>query len=386
MSKRIVGVLLAAILLLVITPNTYADAVFGNEFFYENEDNVEQLGERYYGGKKFVVNSPAGYVIPKVEPGSEQGVSTAYSYMGMNPGGGEDKPYTFSDVVFIFLNGEVIEITHTFLHDGKHWGIMSLSHTYQPPGWIPMDELLVQYALGDFDRENKDSFYTYTGSYDTILSANKLVLWQWPGSDMEKRIIDCNYEDFDIEGISAAYAYKDQQDRVWCYVNLNYSYKSPTSPYIDDRPYYIDRYDSGWICLSDSENSKIPSFNPAPKPVKWSPDGTYDWSDNATVWPPADLSELPPANTTVLPTVDLTELSSANTTVLPPADSSELSKLEPETTAAEATAANVSLPAISDTPGPLSAVIAIIIVSAVVVVSVILILLFRKSKKASKKA
>lgn len=232
--------------------SVYADIVIGNEFLYQNEDKAEEVGERYYG-KRFIINSPSGYVIPKEEPGSEQGISTsAYSYKGMSPGGREDKTYTYSGDVFVFMNGEIIYITHTFLHNGSYWGVMSPSHTYQPPGWIPMDELLVQYDHQDFEAENKDNFYTYTGSYDAVISAKKLVEWEWPGSDKEKRIVG----DYIKEYADVLYAYKDNEGREWGKT----------------------KFSERWICLSDPENSKIPAFYPAPQPVKWSPDGIYDWS------------------------------------------------------------------------------------------------------------
>ena len=43
-----------------------------------------------------------------------------------------------------------------------------------------------------------------------------------------------------------------------------------------------------WVCLTDPENSDIPAFNPAPRPIRWQPDGILDWSlADADDWPPA---------------------------------------------------------------------------------------------------
>ena len=266
MIKRFL-VIFTAILILASPLAVRADLVIGNDFLYKNESNAEQIGERHYG-KNFIINSPAGYVIPKKEPGSGKGVSTEmHSYKGTSPGGRNDKPYTYSGDVFVFNNGEIITITHTYLHKGKYWGVMSYSHTYQPPGWIPMDELLVLYDSQDFETLNKDNFYTYTGSYDAVLSAKKLVEWEWPGSDKEKRIV----ESYIPERAGVLYAYKDKDGREWGKT----------------------KYSEYWICLSDPENSKIPSFYPALQPTAWSFDGIHEWSADVTVYPPSDISGMP---------------------------------------------------------------------------------------------
>ena len=107
----------------------------------------------------------------------------------------------------------------------------------------------------------------------------------------EKQTYDFNYEDFEIKDISIAYAYRDQQGRIWGFTYMSYSHRSYPSPYIDNRPYYVNRSLTGWVCLSDPSNGDIPAFNPAPLPTKWRPDSSADWSVEATVWPPANPSE-----------------------------------------------------------------------------------------------
>ena len=226
-------------------------------------------------------------------------MSTARSYRGTSPGGRDDKPYTFEGDFFIFKNGEIITITHTYLHNGKYWGVMSFSHTYQPPGWIPMDELLVAYDFRAFEALNNDVFYTYTGSSDAILSSDRLVLWQWPGSDGEKRIIDDEY--FKIKDIAIHRAYMDEDGREWGYasIDLEYVYSDGIGEEILGDAYYDRQTETSylveWICLSDPGNSNIPSFNPAPKPANWSPDGIYDETADVIVWPPADNPEWSPS-------------------------------------------------------------------------------------------
>jgi hypothetical protein len=284
MYKRIAIILFAAVLLLASSPVVYADVVMSNEFLYENADKVESLGN--YGHRKlFVVNHPSGYVIPKKEPGSKDGIPTNLGYRGGWGNSPEDLERAENDY-FIFMNGEIIDIEAVYLHKGNYWGIMSPSHIYQPPGWVLMSELLVLYQQEDWEKENEEHFYTYTGSYDAILSAEKLVEWQWPGSDREKQIIyieDLYRNDTFIDYANFLYAYTDVEGREWGKAD----------------------YFHGWFCLNDvGNNSNIPSFSPAKKPIKWSHDGIYDWSSGGTaVWPPAAPSNLPlakPFNVPVL--------------------------------------------------------------------------------------
>ncbi len=252
--KRFIRVLMV-IIFFAFPITLHADVVGGNDFFYENEDKTEIIGEEYHG-KSFIINSPLGYVIPKEEPGSGKGIPTDKGYSNHF---GEKAPDTD---VFIFKNGEVKTIKAVYLYNGEYWGVMSPSHIYQPPGWVLMDDLLMRYELKDFEIENQ--IYTYTGNYD-FLSVDKLVFWQWPGSDREKVVI--TDEDI-LKMCSIENAYMDSEGREWGKIAHGW----------------------GWVCLSDPENkTDIPSFNPALKPVKWSHDGNRD-SKEAKVWPPAEPS------------------------------------------------------------------------------------------------
>ena len=242
MIKRffIVYMIVFSLVFLMIPCVSYADVVFGNDFFYQNEDKTEPVEENSWG-RLFVINSPAGFVYAKDEPGMDYIVGNKR-----------------------FNNGEIVYIEATYIHEGEYWGVMSPSHSYMFPGWIPMEELLLVFEQQDFESVNKDNFYDYTGSYDAVLSAKKLVEWQWPGSDREKRIND--NEGVIARSADVLYAYTDSDGREW------------------GRTIY-DR----WICLSDPENSKIPAFYPAPDPARWSHDGNYDW-------PSADAAKYPAKN------------------------------------------------------------------------------------------
>ena len=248
------------ILFLFVSPLTaYADVVYGNEFFYKNDDSIKLIGESPYG-ERFIVNSPSGYVIPKEEPGSKKGVLIESGYRGWEDEGMKEQDYP----IFVFKNGQIIRIGGTFLHNGEYWGvIIDLIDLEHPFGWVLMDELMMIYDRFAFELENRDNFYEYTGSYDAVLSAEKLVEWQWPGSDREKRIIE-------------------NKDTISHYAHVQYAYKDK-----DGREWGKTYYSEGWICLSEPENNKIPAFYPAPEPITWSPEGMYDWSSHDyKIYPP----------------------------------------------------------------------------------------------------
>ncbi|MDR2712259.1 MAG: hypothetical protein LBB91_03990 [Clostridiales bacterium] len=207
--------------------------IYGNQFYGENEDKLEELGRRFY------VNSPTGFIAGAAEPGSSEQIST------------EEIPV----YMCTFRNGDIISIRSTYCHNGKYWGVTYFSHIYQPVGWYPMDQLLMIYESQDFEKENINAFQNYTGSLEAIYSAQRVVLWQWPGSDREKRVFEM--ERYKKNNLSASYAYQDYEGRLWVLL-----------------------LDMGWVCLSDPENSNIPAFNPAPKPIKWSPKGRNKWESN----------------------------------------------------------------------------------------------------------
>lgn len=225
----------------MLTPSAelYADLVIGNDFLYQHEDETQKLDR-----SRFCVNGPDGYVVSKIKPGSNEDVLTRQ---------------------LTYKNGEEIIMDYTYILEGEYWGVTSSSFTGYP-GWIPMDYLLAVYAPDDFRNEHEDDFYTYTGGYDAIFAAERLVLWQWPGSDREKRVFDDSR--FILNDVESLRAYKDKEGREWGYVRIEYKYEHEV---------YARQIES-WICLSEPANSNIPSFYPSPEPVKWSPDGIYEWT------------------------------------------------------------------------------------------------------------
>ncbi|HNX14569.1 MAG TPA: hypothetical protein PK854_07500 [Oscillospiraceae bacterium] len=253
MVKRFICILVV-IIFFAFPLTLHADMVLGNDFFYENEDKTEDRGGN------FIINSPSGYVIPSDEPGSGKAISSNKAYK-WNIYGQVFETWEYG--IFVFENGKYCAIDAIYLYNGEYWGLMYPYHGYQPPGWVLMDDLSMIYQNEDFEKENKDSIYEYSSSFDAS-SIEKLVLWKWPGSDREECIIDDEYtvksfaEDVD-------FAYKDSEGREWGKI----------------RAY--------WVCLSDPENkTNIPSFNPARNPIKWSYDGIRDWTQEAIVWPSAE--------------------------------------------------------------------------------------------------
>ena len=273
--KRFI-VLFVAVILLMPYITAHADVVVGNRFEYEKREELEPLKRR-----TFCVNAPQGYVIIKDEPGSKkdmyQYINEEYPYIQTH----WKNPDEYINNLITYKNGDIVNMSHTYLYKGEYWGVMQDGHSVVYPGWIPMDYLLIAYTSSDFEKENRDRFYSYTDDYDEIYSAETLVVWSWPGSDRPKRVID-NYISKD-ETSSIDFAYQDEEGRVW---------GSFTSWYYRT---------GGWVCLSDPENSEIPSFNPAPSPIKWSPDVEVDWTAGATLYPPADPPETPPFDMTSLP-------------------------------------------------------------------------------------
>jgi len=134
-----------------------------------------------------------------------------------------------------------------------------------------MTHLLAEYIPTDFNKENKDKFYPYSGNVDALYKAKRIVLWQWPGSDREKRVLDDN--SFIINEIHVVNAYKDYAGREWGYINIDYTYS--TSNYTNSN--------ESWIYLAEPASNSIPPFYPAPAPVKWSPDENLKWEHEDNV-------------------------------------------------------------------------------------------------------
>jgi len=162
---RRISVILMAILMLAAPLLARADVVYGtNAFFSENSDDMMQIGDMHYSDKRFAVNGPLGYTMPREEPGSEKGISTSCSYV------------RWDEEFFKFKNDTIVRISYVCNLNGKYWGLMNANHVYQPVGWLPMDELSILYAQADWEEENKDRLYEYTGRFDSLYATDRFVL------------------------------------------------------------------------------------------------------------------------------------------------------------------------------------------------------------------
>lgn len=257
MIKRIITILMV-VLLLTPTATVYADVVSGNDFFDKKETKAEKIGDESYG-KSFFVNGPSGYASFKEAPGSSKEVRK-------------------------YENGSIIYIAYVYKHMGEYWGIPAMTHG-PSPGWVLMDELLAYYDNSDFRNEHKSELYNYTGGFDELRTSEEFYIWQWPGSDREKiHYIVYDYSELDYEyAIRARHAYTDNDGREWAYVVL-WEGNSGGLSHIGSA--------EGWVCLSDFNNDKIPAFNPAPPPAKWSHDST-DRPPDGALSPPDNTSEIP---------------------------------------------------------------------------------------------
>ena len=249
-------IIIAFTIVLMFPLVAHADVVIGNDFFDKNRDKTEPLNHI------FQVNSAKGFLSAKEKPGSLKSVGT-------------------------YQNGNLLLIDSTYLHNGKYWGIPPVSH-YGPPGWFPMDELLMFYSSVDFETENQASIYNYVGDLDSLLTAEEFYIWQWPGSDREKIFYD--YRDLEESAVRTGLACLDDEGREWLYVRLwGGSTFGGGFGHIGAA--------SGWVCLSDPGNGGIPAFNPAPEPIPWvygeAPDwyGTADRSASGAAGKPAPESE-----------------------------------------------------------------------------------------------
>ena len=227
-------ILLVVVCLLAPSTVAYADVVWENSFYDEHKSEIKTLTR-----KRFYANGPEGYITFMEAPGADVDISNS-------PAGRAT-----------YDNGSEFTLDGIYIYKGEYWGgNADNGHYSKIVGWVQMNHLLVVYIPADFAEENEDVFYKYTGNFDTVYAAGRLVLWQWPGSDREKRVLDSgSYKDAKI---SARYAYKDGEDREWGYIRINNT--------------------EGWVCLTEPSSINIPAFYPAPPPAKWSPDGVFKWT------------------------------------------------------------------------------------------------------------
>lgn len=230
MIKRCLAFLLLAVCFLLMLPLTaYADVLIepNNDFYTRHRSECVSLNRSFYA------NGEGGSVSVKQEPGSN--TETA-----------------------VIENSEILNILFTYNDNGEIWGvteIFSENEPYDtwPNGWIPMSQLLLVYDYASFAEEYQEEFYTFSGSYEALKTANEIVLWSWPGSGELKGTLEALTVENDGE-FNISKAYKDKQGQEWGFL------------------VYWRGERNVWICLSNPASRDIPAFNPPPQPKLWQSD------------------------------------------------------------------------------------------------------------------
>ncbi len=214
--------------LLAITWNftfVYGDVIWEpQDSFYEKErENCEYVGRTYFA------NGEKGYVTVYENPKSRQ-------------------------VVTDLENGENIHIRFTYEDkSGREWGITEFNDKSYKTGWMLMDEVIARYDHISFHEDHKKEFVDYDGSFDPNEYEDKIVVWEYPGSDVISSHLYMNELKEYLPDFS--YMYTDNDGEKWAYF-----------------AYYMARR-NGWVCLTDPNNESLPTIKvdyegliPASKP------------------------------------------------------------------------------------------------------------------------
>jgi len=268
MSKRLL-IFLVVCILVVPSFLVSADVVWSNSFLEDKRSEMISSGRNW-----FVVNSDTGSLKGQRAPDPDY----------VSDGWGD-----YWETLGSYTNGQTMYLSAVYKHNDEYWGIDSrMNHGGSSTGWYPMDQLLVMYDDRDFAFENKDKFYEYTDGFSFKNIGDKLVTWQWPGSNYAKRSYTFiedgftqaendykRYEGIGLKSIKIYCVYKDEDEREWGYVEIeaDISVSMGAGGYRRQITKWIT-----WICLGEPSNTDIPAFNPAPEPVKWTPEPALNYN------------------------------------------------------------------------------------------------------------
>ena len=215
----------------VIFEPLFSPVLSAEEFFSRH------INEFVWVNRTFYANGESGFVSVKEIPGSDNEIA-------------------------VIENNRPFIIRYTFNHKREFWGLISHTYNYERKSWgdsgkeayrwIPMNQLLFRYDSRSFIEEHRDEFYPYTGSYEALREAERVIVWSWPGSGKVNGIV----EEERFNNISIFFAYKDSQEREWGFIK-NFQHGNRM-------------YSSVWVCISDPANDAIPAFNPQ-QPMPWPP-------------------------------------------------------------------------------------------------------------------
>ena len=105
-----------------------------------------------------------------------------------------------------------------------------------------MSDMKIVYDSISFEEDHKSEFKPYTGSYDALRSAAKIVFWTYPGSGVIARTVES--KDLD-KNFAINNAYTDKDGRVWGGIS------------------YYRGIRNAWICMSDPSGTNI-AVSPSP--------------------------------------------------------------------------------------------------------------------------
>lgn len=147
----------------------------------------------------------------------------------------------------------------TLLHDTKgNWQDL----------WVPLAGLAPLYNSTDFNRDYRDQFYTTEESVRIDLTKVAVRLWEYPGAETPKEILDNyvgtdNYEDLNLNTL-----FKDEDGLEWGYLGYWYGRRNC------------------WICISDPEADSFPQRIPEVTPVPGAPVASEGSGMTAVWWIP----------------------------------------------------------------------------------------------------
>jgi hypothetical protein len=182
-----------------------------NDFYARHSRNI------IYLGRSFIANSTGSYVSVMEAPDSRREVAK-------------------------LQNGEVIYLQFSCLYDNQFWG-----YTFNPGGWIKIDELLAVYDYVAFEKEHLSEFYRYEGDYGEINDTRSALVWAFPGAEAPLwTLTDINTEHFWV-----SHAYMDENGNEWGFIPYMYGSRNI------------------WVCLNAPLNRDIPAFKASPEPMPW---------------------------------------------------------------------------------------------------------------------
>ena len=204
--RFVAGICTFIILFIMNCPLSNADVVWEPEddFYKTHADECQ-----YVRARDLIANGPGGRVTIWESPVSDREV-------------GEIK------------NGSKVGAEYTYEDKrGYTWGIVYMAGG--KTGWVPMDYLVKEPGLKNFTLKHSDEYQEYSGGFLPPEDVEIIYFWSYPGSG---EIINKTVADHE-DAISITSSYTDNEGRQWGYVT-----------------YF--RAISGWICLSDPSNNKIP--------------------------------------------------------------------------------------------------------------------------------